>query len=207
MENRFNILLDPLPEEWNGYPIDSDFQTGIQLFWILEDKDLSNLEKIAQCRMFLFPADAPQTADDVLSGVMWFLNGWNTDNLPKGKTEAPVMDYQVDQWRIWVAFKRQYGIDLNMDKLHFWCFMALLRNLEECSFTRVIDIRGKKITAKMGREEKQAYITAKAMYALKPRKEQEYTEEECKKIDAFDELKRKIAERKAAERAFEELTK
>lgn len=157
MENNFNILLDPLPEEWQGYPIDSDFQTGIQIFWILDDNDLSNWEKLAQCREFLFLEEAPGTADEIWAAVTWFLNGWNTDNLPRGKAEAPVMSYQKDQWRIWVAFRRQYGIDLNMEKVHFWCFMALLRNLDECSFTRVVDIRGKKITGKMSKEERKWY--------------------------------------------------
>ena len=90
MENKFNILLDPLPEEWQGYPIDSDFQTGIQIFWILDDNDLLNWEKLAQCREFLFPEEAPGTADEIWAAVTWFLNGWNTDNLPYGKAEAPI---------------------------------------------------------------------------------------------------------------------
>lgn len=208
MENRFNILLDPLPEEWNGYPIDSDFQTGIQLFWIINDDELSNWEKFAECRDFLFPDESPGTAEEVWAAVIWFLNGWNTDNLPKGKSEAPVMSYQADQWRIWVAFKRQYGIDLNMDKLHFWCFMALLRNLDECSFTHVIDIRGKKITTKMSKEERKAYTEAKAIYALKSAAgKREYTEEEARKIDAFDEMKKQIAAKKKAAKAFRDMTR
>lgn len=207
MGNKFNILLDPLPDEWQGYPIDSDFQTGIQIFWILNDDDLSNREKLTQCREFLFPESAPRTANEIWSAVMWFLNGWNTDNLPKGKVEAPVMSYQKDQWRIWVAFKRQYSIDLNMDKVHFWCFMALLRNLDECSFTQVIDIRSKKITPKMSKEERKWYKEMKAMYDLKDsRVKREYTEEEVAKIDAFDEMKKKIAARKAAVKAFREIT-
>ena len=208
MENNFNILLDPLPEEWQGYQIDSDFQTGIQIFWILDDNDLSNWEKLAQCREFLFTEEAPETADEIWAAVTWFLNGWNTDNLPRGKAEAPVMSYQKDQWRIWVAFRRQYGIDLNMEKVHFWCFMALLRNLDECSFTRVVDIRGKKITGKMSKEERKWYREMKSMYDLEESHvKREYTEEEVAKIDAFDEMKKKIAARKAAAKAFQEMTK
>ena len=36
----FNVLLDPLPQEWNGYPIDTDFQTGIQINPCLGDETL-----------------------------------------------------------------------------------------------------------------------------------------------------------------------
>lgn len=204
MNQEFNVLLDPLPEEWEGYPIDSDFQTGIQMFSILQDGSLSELEKIAVCTDFLFPAGGPRSFEQRQQAILWFLSGWNTDNLPKGKAEAPTMDYQADQWRIWVAFLRQYQIDLNRDQLHFWAFMALLRNLEECSFTRVVDIRSKKLTAKMSKEEREAYVQAKAIYSLKKSVPREYTDEEKAKIDAFEERKKKAAQKKKARQAFED---
>ena len=204
MNQEFNVLLDPLPEEWEGYPIDSDFQTGIQMFSILQDGSLSELEKIAVCADFLFPAGGPRSFEQRQQAILWFLSGWNTDNLPKGKAESPKVDYQADQWRIWVAFLRQYRIDLNRDQLHFWAFMALLRNLDECSFTRVVDIRSKKLTAKMSKEEREAYAQAKAMYSLKKATPNDYTEEERAKIDAFEERKRKAAQKKKARQAFEE---
>lgn len=75
--------------------------------------------------------------------------------------------------------------------------MALLSNLEECSYTRVADIRGKELTGKMSVEERTAYIRAKAIYALdnKPQAA-EYSDEEKQKIDAFDERRRKAAAKK-----------
>lgn len=36
----FNVLLDPLPTEYRGFPIDSDFQIGIQIMQALEDGEL-----------------------------------------------------------------------------------------------------------------------------------------------------------------------
>lgn len=204
MAQKFNVLLDPLPEEWEGYPIDSDFQTGIQMFEILQDSSLSEFEKVVVCTGFLFPEGGPKSLELRQKAILWFLSGWNTDNLPKGKAEAPTMDYQADQWRIWVAFLRQYQIDLNRDQLHFWAFMALLRNLEECSFTRVVDIRSKKLTAKMSKEEREAYAQAKAIYSLKKSVPREYTDEEKAKIDAFEERKKKAAQKKKTKQAFEE---
>lgn len=205
MENKFNILLDELPEEWNGYPIDSDFQTGIQLFWVLEDKGLSYWEQVAQCSYFLFPEGGPENPDEVWEAVIWFLGGWNTDHLPKGKKEAPVMDFQMDQWRLWAAFRQQYGIDLNMEKVHFWAFMGLLRCLNECTFTHVVDIRAKD-TSKCTKEEREAYAKAKAMYSLRADAvEVDYTEEEKQKIDKFEGRKRKARAKKEAAEAFRSL--
>lgn len=209
MKNDFNILLDPLPETWEGRRIDSDFQIGIQIFWILQDAELPYWEKIMTAGNLLFPEGKPKKPEKTEEAIMWFLTGWNTDNLPKGKAEKPVMDYQVDQWRIWVAFKKQYQIDLNREKVHFWEFMALLRNLEECSFLRVIDIRSKPLDSKMSREERMAYEKMKRTYALDSKQEEkkEYTEEEKKKIDAYDEMKRRAKAEKEAREAFERMKK
>lgn len=190
-EYGFNILLDRLPQEWKGIPIDTDFQIGIQMFWALEDDRLSYEERLYMAGKLLFDGQMPEEPEDLIEAVSWFLNGWNTDNLPENRAEAPVMDYQQDQWRIWTAFIRQYGINLNRKKLHFWEFMALLRNLDECAFTRVVEIRDKKLTAKMSAEEKQYYREQKRIYDLRQQgKKQEYTEEEKGKIDAFDELRK-----------------
>lgn len=206
MEQKFNILLDALPEKWNGYPIDSDFQTGVQIQMAFTDQDLSPAEQFYKACDLLFPSKKPP-ASMAVEGIIWFLNGWYTDNLEKAKEDkTPVTDWQVDQWRIWVAFKNQYGIDLNKEQLHFWEFMALLTNLEECSYTRIADIRGNKLTGKMSAAEREAYIRAKAIYALDNKAQIDYTEEEKAKIDAFDERKRKAAEKRKALEVFREFT-
>lgn len=200
----FNILLDPLPDNWKGIPIDSDFQIGLQIFWALEDNSLSEYEKLITVGRLLFGENIPQSLNEIGEAAKWFLNGWNTDNLPADKAEAPSVDYGRDQWRIWVAFKKQYNIDLNQEKIHFWAFMALLRNLEDCSFTRIIDIRTKKITDKMSAEEKKYYQEQKKIYALDTpsNTEKYYSDEEKEKIDAYDQLitkKRSDAEKKRME--------
>ena len=94
--------------------------------------------------------ELPGTAQEITDGVQWFLGGWYTDNSEKSeKDSTPVMDWDMDQWRIYSAFRKQYGIDLNTVKIHFWVFMGLLTTLDECAFTRVADIRGKIVTGKM----------------------------------------------------------
>lgn len=63
--------------------------------------------------------------------------------------------------------KRQYSIDLNTVKMHWFVFMGLLSNLEECSFTRVMDIRLKKINPKASQKEKKELMKVKDVYRLK----------------------------------------
>lgn len=213
----FNVLLDALPTEYEGFPIDSDFQTGIQIMQVLEDEELTKQEQIGTVLSLLFlaeddlgnPLQLPdmQTATE---GLVWFLTDWNHDHNTKSD-KARVTDYDIDQWRIYSAFRQHYGINLNTDKLHFWEFMGLLTTLPECAYTRVIDIRAKKITSKMGKDEKKAYTELKKVYALEQPKEVEYTDKQKESIDEFDRMmeeQRRIrkAKRLAAD-AFGEIIK
>lgn len=207
----WNVLLDPLPEDYKGFRIDPDFRVGIQIFQLLLDDDLENEERICAAVALLFmdsdaegnpvpfrdetgdplPLPDPQTAAE---GIGWFLSDWYTDNrIGEDEKEKRVTDYDKDQWRIYSGFLTQYKINLNTAKMHFWEFMGLLTTLdEESAYKSVISIRQKKINPKMDPEYKKQIKDAKEIYALESIKE-EYTEEEKEAIDAFD---RMMAEQK-----------
>lgn len=165
-EQKYNVVLDDLPDEWNGYRICTDFRVGIQIVQLLEDAEYSQIERLAYAAELLYD-DMPENIEECVQGIMWFLSAWNWDRKPKEKQDdIIVMDYDIDQWRIYAAFRRQYGINLNCAELHFWEFMGLLGNLEECKFTRVMDIRGMEIDPKMSAEQKTAIKAAKKIYRI-----------------------------------------
>lgn len=192
----FNVLLDKLPDKWNDYAVDMDFQIGIQISQCMLDKELNDTERILVATGLMFPERYPQDYQQIEEALKWYLNGWNHDNIvktkKKGYKDVEVMDFDIDQWRIYAAFKNQYGIDLNKEKLHFWVFMGLLSNLDECSFTRVVSIRDKKITSKMSREEKALIRKAQSIFRIK-------------KEAAQDENEAEIAERQQAIEEFNRL--
>lgn len=213
----FNVLLDPLPTEYRGFPIDSDFQIGIQIMQALEDGELSRQEGQAVALSLLFLQEDAQgnqlplpDAETALEGLVWFLTDWNHDHNSK-VDKTRITDFAIDQWRIYSAFKQHYGINLNTDKLHFWEFMGLLTTLPECAYTRVIDIRAKKITSKMGTDEKKAYAELKKVYALDQPNEVEYTDNQKAAIDEFDRMmeeQKKIREsKKLAAKAFKDMVR
>lgn len=213
----FNVLLDPLPTEYRGFPIDSDFQIGIQIIQALEDGELSRQEGQAVALSLLFLQEDAQgnqlplpDAETALEGLVWFLTDWNHDHNSK-VDKTRITDFDIDQWRIYSAFKQHYGINLNIDKLHFWEFMGLLTTLPECAYTRVIDIRAKKITSKMGTDEKKAYTELKKVYALDQPNEVEYTDNQKAAIDEFDRMmeeQKKIREsKKLAAKAFKDMVR
>ena len=198
----FSILLDELPTEWNGYEIDGDFQIGIQISQCMNDESLNPTERMMVAAGLLFGDNCPDTFEEIVEALNWFLNGWNHDNIKASgngasskKKSVETMDFDVDQWRIYAAFKSQYGIDLNREQMHFWTFMGLISSLEECAFTRVVSIREKKIDSKMSKEEKNWLYKAKKMFMIRKEEEVEETEEEKEDrqaaIDEFNRIRKR----------------
>lgn len=193
----FNILLDALPTKWNSYIVDMDFRTGIQISQCLTDEELSSKERLLTAVSLMFPEDFPQDYGQIENALKWYLSGWNPQywlDHEQKKSEGPaVMDFDIDQGYIYAAFIRQYKLDLNKEDLHFWKFMGLLSGLDECTFTRIVSIREKKITSKMSREEKESIRKAKELFRIRKNKETdelEYAKEKRKQaIEEFNRLR------------------
>lgn len=182
----WNVLLDPLPEEWNGYPIDSDFQIGIQISQCLADEELSETERFLTAADLLFPEEEKRPGIvEAAEGLKWYLTEYHHDNNINEKSDVIVMDFDIDQWRIYAAFLNQYRIDLNTTQLHWFTFMGLLVNLQECAFTNVMNIRQKEITPKMSSDEKKAIRKAKEVFAIKSYKEKPLSLKEQQAVDEF----------------------
>ena len=197
------------------FPLIQIFRLASRL--CLEDGELSRQEGQAVALSLLFLQEDAQgnqlplpDAETALEGLVWFLTDWNHDHNSK-VDKTRITDFDIDQWRIYSAFKQHYGINLNIDKLHFWEFMGLLTTLPECAYTRVIDIRAKKITSKMGTDEKKAYTELKKVYALDQPNEVEYTDNQKAAIDEFDRMmeeQKKIREsKKLAAKAFKDMVR
>lgn len=189
-----NILLDPLPHEWNGYQVNTSFRIGIQAFLVRDDKELADWEKTNVILYLLFEDDDGNLREhpvgtDLESCINWFLNGWYHDRQSGGRQEKRLIDYDIDQYRIFADFMQIYAINLNTADMHFWKFMGLLWNMpyKYSSFLQVIEIRKKAITGKMGSEEKKMIREAKIVYELE-QPGQEYSQEEKDKIDAYDRM-------------------
>ncbi len=199
-----NVLYEPLPQEWNGYQLNTWFQIGVQIYLVSEDEELMDFERADVIVDLLFPGECPPP-EEMRECIGWFLNGWYHDKSPKEKKKHRLLDFHKDQWRIYADFRQIYGINLNEADLHWWEFMALLWNMprQQSSFLQVIELRQKKITSRMGKEEKEAIRRAQYIYGLErgSSRRREYTEEEKQRIDEVDRIR---ADMKAKKRQREE---
>lgn len=159
-----NVMLDPLPEEWNGFQLNTDFRIGVQIMLLMYDPSYGEYERIIGSIELLYD-NPPEDIDTAMQGIQWFLNGWNHDNL-SGTDNERCVDFDIDQWRIFSAFLNQYRIDLSEADMHWWRFMGLLTSLQECAYTQVVDMRQKKIDPKISPEQKKAIRDAKKIYAI-----------------------------------------
>lgn len=198
-----NVMLDPLPAEWNGYEVNTSFRIGIQAYLVQHDKDLNDYEKSDTLIWLLFDDREHPDGEELQECVEWFLSGWFHDKPGSSQDKRRLIDYDVDQWRIYADFRQIYGVDLSLDDMHWWMFNGLLWNMphERSAFMQVIEIRRKKITSKMGREEKKAVQEAQQIYALDQSEvKKEYTESEKGAIDEYDRMMAEIRAKKKAEK-------
>lgn len=206
-----NILLDELPTSFKGYEVNTWFQIGIQASLVYADEELDESSRSKILLELLFSEEDgslrefPREPEEMQELLAWYMNGWYHDNKPdKQDPRKRIMDYDIDQWRIYADFLQIYHIDLNQSDMHWWMFQGLLWNMprEQSSFMQVLEIRQKKPRPKATADEKKAISTGHKIYDLKPLKKA-LTAEEEKEIDAYDEMMKKIR----AQKALEELKK
>lgn len=194
----YNLLIDPLPKEYEGYLIKWQFYNGILISECLSDTEIfssdeqGQIERIYTAFTLLFGNGIP-TFDVALSGLKWFLScGASEEKTEENSDQSEqYFSFEDDRNRLFSAFMVKYGINLNKaDDLHFFEFIALMNDLHKTSFRNVVDIRmmGSKDMKNYSREQKQEIIALKRKFAIKKALEQQYTDEQKRAIDHFERL-------------------
>ena len=185
-----NLLTDRLPDAlWIGgirYPVYTDFRRWILAVELFAEPFVEMGIKTDCAAKLLFPGENPlereRTGDlyrSMVHGIAWFAscgrsvrNGYGGER--ERDREEPVFDFTVDADLIYAAFMQTYGIDLcdPAVKLHFWKFMALLRNLpRETEFMQVVNLR-RTDTSKIGNDDLRRQVRrAKAKVRIRSRSE------------------------------------
>ena len=201
-----NVLLDDLPTEWHRYKLNTGFEIGIQLMQVQYDNSINEYDKADTFLWLLFGdgeslREHPE-GEEFVECFQWFLNGWFHDNPdPESQNSRErLVDYDVDQWRIYADFRQIYGIDFeSIDYMHWWMFCGLLWNMpfKQSSFLQVVSKRQEKPVSGSTPEYRKALAKAQKIYALdQPEQKREYTEDEKNAIDEYDRMMAEIRGRK-----------
>ncbi len=175
----FNIILDKLPDNFEGYLIRTDFRIGIQISLALTDVNLHDDEKIKVAVRLLFGAGVP-AAEKAIMGVKWFLSGGEIKE-SSDSAETECFNFEQDSQEIFTAFRARYGIDLSRVTMHWFEFNAMLRDLGDCALTDIIKIRLTDIS-KMSGEQRNMLLKLQQKYAIR----KELSDEERAALEEFE---------------------
>ncbi|WKY44470.1 bacteriophage Gp15 family protein [Eubacteriaceae bacterium ES2] len=185
-------ITQPLPKEINIdgelYPISWTFKTGIKFEELINDKSLSDEQRLLKILMLYYPDKIPCNISEAIEGLLWFFKGGQEDK-PTRKTRSKKSSkaqysFTQDSGLIYAAFVQAYGIDLfKVTKLHWWAFKELFACLpEDCMFSKVLTYRSISLTSNMSKEQKEFYKEMKEKYRL------EKSEFDIERLEAVEEI-------------------
>ena len=153
------IMFNRLPYfvilQGKKYKINVDFRNMISFENKLQDKSISNSEKIEYGLRHFYPAffyeenyykllQQPQLYEEACEKLIWFYRCGREDyhkTIIKNKgINRQIYSYEFDDEYIWSAFHEVHKIDLTRDRLHWWKFKTILKSLPET--TEFIKIQG-----------------------------------------------------------------
>lgn len=191
----FNILVDGLPKEYEGYLINYQYYNGILINDCLNDDEglFSNdnegrLEKMYTAFTILYGNGIPNNIDIALNGLNWFMSCGIEDN-KSNPDKTRYFCFNQDSQYIYSAFRTKYHINLATDKnLHWFEFIYLFNDLSKTAFREIVNIR-------MMKPKDMKHYSKEARLEIMKQKKQfrlvnngiqnNLSEEEQKKIDEF----------------------
>lgn len=147
------------------YPVHTDFGVWLEFAGILEEEDGARaaMRALRLCYKDKIPLDF----DEAFYLLCEFFSGGSLPEKTDGKECEPVISFVKDEELIYASFLSEYGIDLSKERLHWWRFLALLKNLgPESSLMKVISIRTTKASDIKNPLLRRRLLRQKKLYSL-----------------------------------------
>ena len=175
-----NILIDKLPTEVEGLELNTDFRTSILFELLMQDKDISNEDKVALSINLYFNRQPKsyEEMDKMTKAIMWFYSCGNKKKelkesnqreqiVKKEKRKKQIYSFEQDDFLIYSAFMEQYGIDLTEAKLHWWKFKAMFDGLnDDILFSKVMGYRSIDLSKIEDKKQREHYAKLQKHWAL-----------------------------------------
>lgn len=192
----YTALPITLKIDGTEYPIETDFRFWVNVYQIITSAK-SNEQKAAELESILNSLGLPLSSSSVDALAEFFVCGSKGG---KGEASQPIFDFEKDSEYIFSAFLTAYNIDLTVDKLHWFKFMALFKSLpDDCQMCKIMHYRAVKIND-VPKSQQKFYREMKARYSLN-RSETPMTLEERNEMmkqrlaQRFEEAKKKAGDK------------
>ena len=154
--------------EGKKYKINTDFRVWIKISEIFSDSDIPFEKKLVNALILAYDKKLPPHFDTAVNALLDFLCLGKYQK--KGNTTGGerLLSYSLDEGLIYAAFMKEYNIDLNSAKLHWWSFANLLGSVgEDTMLMKVIGFRGVKCEKIADKNLKSYYRKMKNKYRIK----------------------------------------
>lgn len=176
----------PLKAKINGklYPINTDYKTALKCLEIMEDEEISDLERTYAVIYKLFsiiPEDEDMKA--FVDKTVLYLGCGETQQEQRAKERD--IDIIHDMKYIIPSFRSTYGIDIMSEDMHWYEFINLISGFTDDSvMSRVREIRNYDLSEVKDAKQRRKIIEAKKNVEL-PIK---LTQEQREALDEFESL-------------------
>ena len=171
-----NILIDKLPSTLkvggNFYKINSDFRTSILFELMMQDRSLSNQEKLIAA-IELYYKEIPQDLGEAINQIVWFYKCGKEEKVKEdssnvNSTQKQIYSYEYDAEYIYSAFLSQYRVDLqDAEDLHWWKFKAMFQGLNDNNeIIKIMGYRALDLNEIKDKKQKAHYRKLKNLYKL-----------------------------------------
>lgn len=173
--NSHNILIDLLPTtveiDDKEYAINSNFRVSMLFELLMQDKTLSDEEKLYRSLELYYPI-IPHNVDKAIKSILWFYRCGKdiikSKKIGKGKSVSSVYDFEYDDDYIYAAFLDQYKVDLqDIEYLHWWKFKAMFKALrEDNEIVKIMGYRSMDLSKIKDKEQKAHYKELQELYKI-----------------------------------------
>lgn len=182
-----NILLDKLPNEYEGLKINTNFRSFILFEILMQDNKIKKEKKILIALNLLYN-EIPDDIKKATDGILWFYTLGKSEEKNKEKkandiekkSKKQIYSYEHDANLIYSAFLSQYGIDLqDIEYLHWFKFKSLFDGLNnENKICEIMGYRAIDLNKIKDKEERKKYKKLQMQYALPDNRTEEEKEQE-----------------------------
>ena len=187
-----NLLLDPLPTDFKGWLIRTDFRIGVQISLAMVDPDLTDSDKAAVAFRLLYGNGIPDIKT-AAEGLRWFLRCGTDEraDIPPDNS-PPSFFWDFDAGRIWASFRATYGIDLHTANMHWFEFCNLMASVgKDTSLGQAMEVRNYPLKGTKG-EERAKVVKAKMALTPPAQKSEAEREEETILKSEMEDLVRAV---------------
>ena len=158
-----NILVDKLPNDYEGLKINTNFRSFILFELLMQDSQINKEDKIALA-LELFYEEFPHDIKKAVNGIIWFYTRGkkvkeNKEETNQQNNKKKIYSYEHDSDLIYTAFLDQYRIDLNdIEDLHWFKFKAMVEGLKgDNKICEIMGYRAVDVGKIKDKEEKKKY--------------------------------------------------